>query len=94
MGGTTVASPGRIEDEPFRRRSDRCHVQQHAGGASGHRDRVPLVVATEPVTCNFCETGDTNGPAKPTFTGSRVSKTRTGSIVTTDDGALGPTRQR
>jgi hypothetical protein len=50
--------------------------------------RVPVVVATEPVTCNFCEFADTNGPAKPTLSGSRVSRMRAGSIVTTDDGAL------
>ena len=52
---------------------------------------VPPVVAIGPVTLNFCDTGDTNGHApQPTFTGSRVSRMRTGSIVTTDDGALGP----
>ena len=39
-----------------------------------------------PVTCNFCDTADTNGPGK--LVSVRVSNTRTGSIVITDDGAL------
>ena len=37
-----------------------------------------------PVTLSFCEVADTNGPGSPMFNGSRVSKMRTGSIVTTD----------
>ena len=55
---------------------------------AGTTTAVPDVVATEPVTVNFCETGDTNGPGKPTFTGSHVSRIRSGSIVITDDGTL------
>lgn len=48
---------------------------------------VPLVVGTGPLICSFCETADTNGPARPTFTGSRVSSTRTGVTFTIVDSA-------
>jgi hypothetical protein len=39
-----------------------------------------------PVTCNFWDTCETNGPGKPTSL--RVSSTRTGSMVTIEDEAL------
>src|SRR6478736_3306376 len=88
--GAPVASPGRIEMNPSAVAPTAVTFNNTPVAPTGTAVVVPLVVATEPATFNFCDTGDTNGPGKPTFTGSRVSNTRTGSIVTTEDGALGP----
>src|SRR4051812_12771580 len=80
--GAPVASPGRIEMKPSAvDPTDVTFNNTPVAPAGTTVAVVPAVVATEPVTFNFCDTGDTNGPGKPTFTGSRVSRTRTGSIV-------------
>ena len=75
VDGAPVASPGRTDKKP-----------SAVGATTVTFNNTPVAPAgtAAPVTCNFCDTADTNGPAKPTSV--RVSKMRTGSIVTTDDG--------
>jgi hypothetical protein len=77
VDGAPVASPGRTDTNPFA-----------VGDTTVTFNNTPVEPAgtAPPVTCNFCDTADTNGPGNPTSV--RVSKMRTGSIVTTDDGAL------
>src|SRR5918993_2590073 len=77
--GAPVASPGRTDRNPA---AD--------GDTTVTFNSTPVAPAgtVEPTTCNFCDTADTNGPGSPRFTGSRVSRMRTGSMETTDDGAL------
>ena len=74
-----VASPGRTDKNPAA-----------VGATTVTFNNTPVAPAgtAVPVTCNFCEIADTNGPGRPMLTGSRVSKMRIGSIVITDDGAL------
>ncbi len=75
--GAPVASPGRIDKNP-----------SAVGLTTVAFNNTPVAPAgtVAPVTCSFCDTPDTNGPGKPTPV--RVSRMRTGSIVTTDDGTL------
>ena len=77
VDGAPVASPGRTDKNP-----------SAVGPTTVTFSNTPVAPAgtAPPVTCNFCDTADTNGPGKPTSV--RVSKIRTGSIVTTDDGGL------
>ena len=75
--GEPVASPGLIARKPS------------AVGATAVTFSSTPVAPTgtaASVTCMFCDTAETNGPGSPMFTGSRVSRMRTGVIVTTDDG--------
>ena len=74
VDGAPLASPGRIDKKP-----------SAVGPTTVAFNNTPVAPAgtAAPVTCNFCDTGDTNGPGKPTSV--RVSKMRTGSIITTDD---------
>jgi hypothetical protein len=79
VDGAPVASPGRTDKNPFAE-----------GFTTVTFNNTPVEPAgtAVPVTCNFWELAETNGPGSPMFTGSRVSKIRTGSIVTTDDAGL------
>lgn len=86
--GAPVASPGRMEMNPSALGETAVTFNSTPVAPAGTTIAVPAVVAIEPVIFSFCDTDETNGPGNPTFTGSRVSNTRTGSMVTTDDGAL------
>ena len=72
----------------LRRRDESRRIRPRSGDATVTFSNTPVapVGIAEPVTCSFCDSGDTNGPGKPTST--LVSRTRTGSIVATTDGAL------
>jgi hypothetical protein len=86
VDGAPVASPGRTDKNPSAVGPTTVTFSNTPVEPAGTTVCGPLVVGTGPVTCSFCDTADTNGPGRPTLTGSRVSKMRTGSIVTTDDG--------
>jgi hypothetical protein len=86
VNGVPVASPGRTDKNPSAEGLTTVTFSSTPVAPGGTGVCVPVVVGTEPVTCNFCGTAETNGPCNPTSV--RVSKMRTGSIVTTDDGAL------
>jgi hypothetical protein len=88
VAGTPVASPGRTDKNPSADGDTTVTFNNTPVAPAGTGVCVPVVVDTGPVTCNFCDTADTKGPGNPMFAGSRVSKMRTGSIVTTDDGTL------
>ena len=77
VDGAPLASPGRTDRNPA---AD--------GATTVTLSNTPVAPAgtAAPVTCSFCDTADTNGPGRPTSV--RVSRIRTGSMVTTDDGAL------
>src|SRR5918993_1803116 len=75
VDGAPVASPGRTDKKPAA-----------VGPTTVTFNNTPVAptgTAAVPATGNFCDTADTNGPGNPTLV--RVSRMRTGSIVTTDD---------
>jgi hypothetical protein len=91
VDGEPVASPDRTDKNPSAEGATTVTFNNTPVAPTGTGVCVPVVVGTGPVTCNFCDTADVNGPAKPTFDGSRVSRMRTASIITTDDdGPLEP----
>ena len=77
VDGAPVASPGRTDRNP---------AADGATTVTFNSTPVAPVGTAVPVTWSFCDTADTNGPGRPTSV--RVSRMRTGSMVTTDDGAL------
>ena len=85
--GAPVASPGRTEMNPFAVAPTAVTFSNTPVAPMGTTTLVPVAVVTEPVTCSFCATGDTNGPARPRFTGSRVSRMRSGETLTIVDSA-------
>ncbi|HYN34861.1 MAG TPA: hypothetical protein VES40_19710 [Ilumatobacteraceae bacterium] len=83
VDATPVASPGRTDKNPFADGDTTVTFNNTPVAPTGTGVCVPVEVGTAPVTCNFCDTADTNGPGNPTS--ERVSRTRTGSTVITDD---------
>ena len=91
VAGTPDASPGRMDKKPFEIGCTTVTLSNTDVADTGTTNALSGAaaaggcVATVPVTCNFCDTPDTNGPANPTPV--RVSRIRVGVIDTNDDGS-------
>ncbi len=91
VAGAPVASPGRIDKNPFVAGRTTVTLNTADVAVDGTTSASTATagaggwVGTVPVTCNFCATPDTNGPANPTSV--RVSKIRVGVTDTNDDGS-------
>jgi len=71
-----AASPGRIEMKPAAVGPTGVTFNDTPVAPAGTTVLLPVAVGMGPVTCNFCDAADTNGPGKPMSLPLRVSRMR------------------
>ena len=89
VNGAPIASPGRIDMNPSAVAPTAVTFNNTPVAPAGTAVVAPLVVATEPVSSQLLRHRRHEGSRQTNIHRITCSNTRTGSIVTTDDGALG-----